>query len=111
MKYLKLILIGITTIVILVGIMFSTGALNILYKNTIGVKTESANRNIYKENKSHVEGMVKDLSSYKMQYELTYNEKEKQAIRSRIINDFANFDLNKIDNVGLQNFLVEMRGY
>lgn len=107
----KIFLVICIIIVLCASVAIGTGAFNVFYKNTIGVATESANRNIYKENKSYVEGMIKDLSSYKNQYELSENDKEKTALKARIINDFANFDINKIENIGLQNFLIEMRGY
>ena len=112
MAVVKPVAIGIIVVIsifILIG--FGSGYIQAFYNRTVGVEIESSKRDIYKENKSHVEGMIKDLANYKMQYEKAESEKEKSAIRSRITNDFANFDTEKIDNVGLQIFLEEMRGF
>jgi hypothetical protein len=107
-KFIILAFLSIVFIMIAIG--FGSGYIQALYNRTVGVEIESSKRDIYKENKSHVEGMIKDLSNYKMQYEKSDSEKEKKAIQSRIVNDFANFDTNKIDNTSLQLFLEKMRG-
>ena len=108
----KPIIIGIIIVIIIsIAIGFGSGYIQALYNRTAGVEIESSKREIYKENKSHVEGMIKDLSNYKMQYEKAESEKEKNAIKSRIVNDFANFETSKIDNEGLQIFLEKMRGF
>jgi hypothetical protein len=101
--------VAVIAIILILGL--TTGYMQAFFNRTIGVEIESSKREIYKENKSHVEGMIKDLANYKMQYELSDDEKEKNAIKSRIINDFANFDIRKIDNEGLREYLIEMRGF
>lgn len=111
MSKIKYVLISIGVVAFFIVVGFAGGYIQAFYNRTVGTEIESSKREIYKENKSHVEGMIKDLANYKMQYETSESEKEKTAIKARIVNDFANFDIYKIENIGLQNFLIKMRGY
>ncbi|MFX0141578.1 MAG: hypothetical protein ACFFDN_48520 [Candidatus Hodarchaeota archaeon] len=108
-KIIAIYFLVIVFILILIG--FGTGYIQVLYNKTIGVELQDSKREINKESKSYVEGMIADLSKYYSEYESLEDETAKKSIQNRIINDFANFDSSKIENALLKKFLIEMRGF
>lgn len=76
------------------------------------LKTERANveRQVFKETKSYNEGMANDLANYKLEYELSQDEVERQAIRRHIIDKYSDFDETKLQSYSLKQFLISMRG-
>jgi len=95
-------------IALMIGISFGAGWLKVGYKNTVGMADATADRNIFEQNKSYVQGMISDLSNYKYEYETSKDEISKKAIANLIREKYANFDINKIENFGLQQFLVNI---
>lgn len=72
---------------------------------------EKANiqRDVFKNNKSYVEGMVKDLAKSKKEFSLAKDDLEKKAIVNYVLDVFANFDEENIENVSLKRFLINIR--
>ena len=97
------------TILSITVLMFVTGVIDIAYTKTVGkeVKVTRANvdREVFKENKSFVEGNIQDLQNYKHQWTIAKSEDDKLAIETVIRDQFANFDQSKIDNPQLVSFL------
>lgn len=75
----------------------------------IGVKKADVKREIFKHNKSYIEGHIQDLLRYKLDYELAKEEDEKKAIAFHIRHNFANFDESYIDNQELVEFLQKIK--
>ncbi|MGN6639345.1 MAG: hypothetical protein ACTHJ8_10575 [Mucilaginibacter sp.] len=73
-------------------------------------KYEDARRNIFENTQSYVQGKIQDLSNYKLQYDKDTSMSDKEAIKSVIQSQFANFDISKCPD-GLKPFLQECRGY
>lgn len=88
---------------------FAIGKLDNIGLATLGKERANIKREIYKESKSYVEGMVEDLSNYKREFERTGDINEKEQIANMIDAEFANFDINKIENANLYNFLLDIR--
>lgn len=108
----QIILAVIGSIFAITVLMFVTGTIDIAYMKTIGkeVKVTRANvdREVFKENKSYVEGNIQDLINYKHQWTTAKSEDDKLAIESVIRDQFANFDQDKIENIQLKYFLQEI---
>jgi len=86
-----------------------TGLANLQFYKYFGVQQANVQREIFKENKSYIEGMASDLAKYK--YELT-TEKDpiaKKAIVDLIIDKYGNFDVTKLEDTILQRFLLDVR--
>lgn len=102
-------IIGLASIFILTIVIFASGRLDNIYLATIGKERANIKREVFKEGKSYVEGMIEDLSSYKREFERTDDISEKEQIANMIDAEFSNFDANKIENASLYNFLMDIR--
>jgi len=99
----------IVLVAILIGLSFVFGWFGVGYTKTIGKAQINANREVFKESKVYVEGMASDLAKYK--YEIT-TEKDPIAIKAiadLIIEKYGNFDITKLEDISLQNFLRDVR--
>ena len=100
----------ILVIALLIGLSFATGVLDLKFYEFFGVRKANIEREIFKENKTHVEGMASDLAKYRYELQIEKDETAKQAIRDLIRSKYADFDVNKLQDYSLQNFLREIRG-
>ena len=71
---------------------------------------EDAKREVFENTQSYVHGKVQTLAKLKLEYDKADNV-GKAAIRSVIVNQFAEFDDRAIRSDGLRNFLVQVRGF
>jgi hypothetical protein len=111
MKIFKSIMAVILVIGLSIGIAFASGLLDLEFYRFFGTRRASVQREIFKENKSYVEGMVSDLGKYKYEYEIETDEVAKKAIENMIRDRFANFDSSNIESYGLKQFLIQTRGF
>lgn len=96
-------------VALLLALPFACGSYNIAYKKTIGVQSQSADREIFKETKSYNEGMVQDLARYKLEFEREKDEIARKAIANHINSGYSNFDEMRIQNRDLREFLIKIR--
>lgn len=106
---LKRIFLGFVIMIALVGVMFFSGGVKLLYKKTFGVANANVDREIFKSNKIYTEGMASDLAKYKYEY-TTGNEVEKSTIKMFVIEKYANFDSDKLESNSLRTWLNELTG-
>lgn len=71
---------------------------------------EAVHRKIFEQTPSYVQGKVQDLSNYKLQYEISRDDADKQAIQAVVRSQFANMD-DKYIPESLRPYLHQMRGY
>lgn len=100
----------ILSLAIAMGLVFVLGNIELKSLEWFGTRRASIQRQIFKENKSHIEGMAQDLAKYRFEYQRETDEVAKQAIESFIRSRFADFDANKLQDLGLRSFLREIRG-
>lgn len=105
---LKFVLSTVVILIILTGALFYSGVIGNLYNATIGRKHMDIQRENFEHNKSYVHGKIEDLAKYKREYQRATTIEEKAQIRNFVMDEFANFDKNYIDNSDLYNFLLEM---
>lgn len=103
------VLAGVIVIGGMIALSFGMGLLDNTYLATVGKQRENIKREVFKESKSYVEGMIEDLSNYKREFERTDDMAEKEQIANMIDAEFSNFDMNKIENASLYNFLLNIR--
>jgi len=93
-------------VIVIAAVIF--GAISVFYTLTVGKAQANADRKVFKQGDSYVEGILDDLVEYKFQYETTDVVIEKKAILNLIRGKFANFDYTKIENPDLKTFLEEV---
>lgn len=108
MKRTYIILCVFGAIVAIVCLIFGLGLLGIGYTKTIGKGQANANRQVFEQTQSYVEGKRQQLTKYRLEYLTTKDSVSKEAIRETILMDFANFDANKLP-VDLQQFLNQLK--
>ncbi|MCP4393123.1 MAG: hypothetical protein GY804_02485 [Alphaproteobacteria bacterium] len=73
-------------------------------------KKENIRREVFENTKSFTHGVIQDLGKYYQEYQ-EGDVKEKETIKAVIQMRFPNFDATKIDNLKLQQFFINIRGY
>lgn len=90
---------------------FASGLVGLGYKTFFAPKHAAIDRQVFEQTQSYVHGKVQDIAKYKMEYDATNNATERMAIKSIIVQQFAQFDSSKVVDPNLRKFLVTMRGF
>ena len=106
----KAVALGASSLVLVFILAAGTGLVDLQFYRYFGKERANIQREIFKENKSYVEGMVSDLAKFKYEYTTEENEVAQKAIADLIRTKFANFDLSNIEDASLRKFLVDIRG-
>jgi hypothetical protein len=96
-----------TVLVVVIGGLLAFGGLGI--KSTVGTKSADVDRKIFENTTSYVKGMADDLAKYKYELSTTEDEVSRKAIIDLIIDKYADFDENKLDNPRLKKFLEDVK--
>ena len=75
----------------LMGVAFGTGAFEVLYTKTIGKAKQNAQREVFEETQSYVEGKRQEALKLFKEYNEA-DEEGKEAIEYMVSSQFANFD-------------------
>ena len=97
----------ISTIIISVILIFCLSWAGIEWYRYFAPKQEDAKREVFEATKSYNQGMVQQLSRYRLQYLSTEDNTTKAAIKSTIQHQYADFDVNKLQGE-LKTFTQEM---
>lgn len=87
---------------------FAIGKWSNKVESTVGTEYKNIKREQFEESKSYVHGKIEDLQRYKRELERTEEEDERRALIVHIQDEFAAFDIDKIDNRNLRSFLVNI---
>ena len=101
----KLVFVGIIGCVVMFSLTFGLTWIGIEWRGFFGSKQAAVERKIFKETRSYNEGMIQQLSRYRLQYIRSKDEVERQAILSTVRTMFAEYDAGTLPNVELRNFL------
>jgi len=85
-------------LMILVGLNFFFGWVNVGYTKTVGKAQQNAQRTVFKETQFYVEGKCQFLNKEREEYRREKDSVSKEAIRQSILHEMANFDLNKLSS-------------
>ena len=105
----KIVLSVILGLLLLTGLGFSTGEIQAVYNRTVGVDVSSSETDMFHKSKGFTDGMVQDLSKYKLELAQTKDITARGAIIDHINEEFANFDESTIKNFDLKQFLIDCR--
>lgn len=106
---LKITIASIGLAIVILILPFAMGGYGNLYHKVIGKQSESVRREVFKENKSYVEGMVQDLAKYKRELDKETDPTARQGIITFIQDEFANFDESNIESDTLRSFLYDVK--
>lgn len=101
---------AISIFVMLIALAFGANVLDLKFMEFFGVRRENVRREIFEETKSYTHGKIQDLAKYYDEHRKAGPE-DRAAIESVVKMHFANFDVEKIQNYQLKQFLVSVRGY
>jgi hypothetical protein len=91
--------------VLMFSLAFGLTWVGIEWQGFFGPKQAAVERKIFKETRSYNEGMIQQLSRYRLQYVRSKDEVERQAILSTVRSMFAEYDADTLPSVELRNFL------
>ena len=91
-----------------VALCFGLTWLGIEWRGFFGPKKAAVERKIFRETRSYDEGMIQQLSRYRLQYIRAENPEEKAAIASTVRTMFAEYDPEKCPSLELKQFLKEV---
>lgn len=94
----------------LLGLGFGLQYLDLINFGFFAPKYAKVERHIFENTPSYIQGKIQDLSNYKLQYDQTKNESDKESIKSVIHIQFANFNISDCPDE-LKQFLQMARGY
>ena len=108
MKTSNIVLLSLLGIVVIIALSFGFGWTGVFYTKTVGKAQQNANRTVFEQTQSYVEAKRQEL--VKLHHEwVQANEADKLPIEAMIRQSFANFDENKIEQVG--DYSNQNQGY
>jgi hypothetical protein len=109
MRIRDYVVISVIGFIFVVALAFATGIAQSVYNRTVGVEVTSSETDRFHASKGYVDGMVQDLSKYKLELAKTKDETARGAIIAHINEQFANFDEKNIQDEGLKQFLKDIK--
>ena len=91
---------------LIVGIVFGAPWLTLQVKRMWGTELQSVETDIYRENKSYVEGTVRDLRELRVDY-VKATDSQKEALRSLILHRAGELDWDRLPR-DVREFLEEL---
>jgi hypothetical protein len=91
------------------GLALYNGWFGVYYTKTVGKAQQNAERTVFKETQSYNDGMAQQLSKLKLEYETSKDSIDKKAIKYKIVQDYADFNAENLQNEGLRQWLEKMR--
>lgn len=89
-----------------IGGIFGVGYVGLSVYKTFGTQYESARTDIYRHNKSYIEGTIRDLRELKREY-ITATDEHQSALRSLILHRAGELDWDRLPS-DLRRFLNEL---
>lgn len=84
-------------IVLLIGVVFGLGYLGVSFTKTVGKSQQNANREIFEQTQSYVEGKRQEALKYYKEWKRAQTPEDKKTIESLVSQSFANFDETKLE--------------
>lgn len=88
----KIVLWSVLAITMLIGLSYALGYNDVLYTRTVGKAKQNANREVFEETQSYVEGKRQEAAKLYKEYKLADTQEDKQVIENVVAQSFANFD-------------------
>lgn len=94
-------------VALLLGVAFAVPALRLQIMRMYGTETESIKTDIYRENKSYVEGTVRDLRELQVDYEKA-DESQRESLAGLILHRANELDWDRLPG-DVRQFLNELK--
>lgn len=105
----KIILNILLLIVVALGVMYLTGYNKVLFTKTVVKAQQNAEREVFEESQSYVEGKRQEALKYMREYNKS-SEDDKKALKAIIAQSMANFNEDKhIKSQELKSFIKKMK--
>ena len=88
---------------------FKTGTVDLQFYKYFGKQQANADREIFKENTTYIEGKADDLAKFKFELIKEKDPVARQAIVSTIIQRYSDFDPSKLEDQSLAKFLNDVK--
>ena len=85
-------------ILLMMILSFAYGWFGVGYTKTVCKARQNAERTVFEESQSYVEGKRQFLNKEREEYKREKDPQAKEAIRQSILHEMANFDLDKLSN-------------
>jgi len=95
-------------VALVVAITMGGSALGLWQMQVFGARTENARNNIYKHSTAHVEGTVRTIRRYQVEYLQATDEPSKKAIASMVVREADNVSDDELP-ADLYRFVSDMR--
>lgn len=110
MKTWKIVLLSILGIILLIGLSFGSGMLDVFYTKTVGKAKQNAQREVYEETNSFTKAKRMEAIKLYKEWKEAETEEDKKAIETIIQMDFADFNEDKyITNPKLLNWIKKSK--
>lgn len=109
---MKVILICLLIVVIIVGLMFGTGVLDLKFFGWYAPQKANIQREVFKNTKSYNEGMARDLAKIKAELQKEKGAEglsARKALVEQVVEDYANFDATRLEVASLRLFLENIQ--
>ena len=110
MSKTKITFLTIVGFILVLGLGFVITYYSLGMKAFFSPKFQNVERKVFENTKSYSHGKIQDLAKYYEEYQKASPE-NKAALKDVIIMNFANFNVDHVQNYKLRTFLIEMRGY
>ena len=80
------------TLLIVMGVVFSTLFGGIWFKEKFGVWNANVDRKIFNQSKSQIQGTIQALSTYRLEYKTSRDETHREALREMILLEYSAFE-------------------
>lgn len=94
---MKTVLYYFAAIVLFFGLIFFVNEFEIFGIKFWGVRRANAQREVFEQTQSYVEGKRQEVAKYRYEYLKSKDKDEKAAIRATLRSSLANFDVTKLD--------------
>ena len=108
MSLWKTILGIIAALLIVIALDFGFGYLGVFKTKTVGKDFQNAQREVFEQTQSYVEGKRQAALKYYKEYQQA-NDSQKQSLKRIISKDFANFDEDKYLTGEVRRFIQECK--
>lgn len=106
-NFVKNTLLVISVIAMVIALSFGIPMLRLQVLRMFGTELESVKTDIYRENKSYVEGTIRDLREMQVDY-IKANESQQEALASLILHRANELDWDRLPN-DVREFLFELK--
>lgn len=92
----------------IIGLSYGFGWIGVHQTKTIGKAQQNAERTVFEETQSYVEGKRQEALKLYKEYKMCKDEESKEALKMIVSQSFANFDENKLSDE-LNTFIYQCK--